>query len=200
LTPRALAQAQAPQPAATATAVPSEQLLSKAQLDALVAPIALYPDVLMAQILMASTYPLEVVQAERWIAANKQLKGDKLTAAVEQQPWDTSVKALVATPEVLERLSKDLDWTQKLGDAVLAQQADLMDGIQRLRTRAHEGKKLSSGSQQTVVVRQENNKQVIAIEPTAPETIYVPQYDPAVVYGTWPYCMDRLRFTTGSAR
>lgn len=189
LTSQSLAQAPSPQaqPQVAAPAGPGEQLLGNAQLDALVAPIALYPDTLLAQVLMASTYPLEVVQADRWVAANKQLKGDKLKIEAEKQAWDASVKALVATPSVLEMMSKNLDWTQKLGDAVLAQQPDVMDGIQRMRTRAYDNKKLSSGSQQTVTVRQESGRQTIAIEPATVETVYVPYYDPAVVYGTWPY-------------
>jgi hypothetical protein len=164
-----------------------EQLLSSAELDALVAPIALYPDTLLAQVLMASTYPLEVVQADRWVTANKKLKGDALKAEAEKQAWDDSVKSLVATPSVLEMMSKNLDWTQKLGDAVLAQQPDVMDGVQRMRTRAHENKKLSSGPQQKVTVRQDSGRQTIVIEPTQPDTVYVPYYDPAVVYGSWPY-------------
>lgn len=176
-----------PLPPAGAAADQSEQLLSSAALDALVAPIALYPDTLLAQVLMASTYPLEVVQADRWVNANKKLKGDALKTAAEQQPWDVSVKSLVATPAVLEMMSKNLDWTQKLGDAVLAQQPDVMDGVQRMRTKAYDNKKLSSGAQQTVTVRQESGKQTILIEPTQPGTIYVPYYDPGVVYGSWPY-------------
>lgn len=176
-----------PQPPAGAPAAQADQLLSSAELDALVAPIALYPDTLLAQVLMASTYPLEVVQADRWVAANKKLKGDALKAAAEQQPWDVSVKSLVATPSVLEMMSKNLDWTQKLGDAVLAQQPDVMDGVQRMRTRAYDAKKLSSGPQQTVSVRQESGRQAIVIEPTVADTVYVPYYDPGVVYGSWPY-------------
>jgi uncharacterized membrane protein YgcG len=179
-----------PQPPAGAPAAQGEQLLSSAQLDALVAPIALYPDTLLAQVLMAASYPLEVVQADRWVGANKKLKGDALKAAAEQQPWDVSVKSLVATPSVLEMMSKNLDWTQKLGDAVLAQQPDVMDGVQRMRTRAYDAKKLSSGSQQTVSVRQESGRQTIVIEPAAAGTVYVPYYDPAVVYGSWPYPAD----------
>ena len=124
-----LAQTPPPQsqPPAGASAGQGEQLASAAQLDALVAPIALYSDTLLAQVLMASTYPLEVVQADRWIADNKKLKGDQFRIAAEQQSWDVSVKSLVATPSVLEMMSKNLDWTQKLGDAVLAQQPDVMD-------------------------------------------------------------------------
>ncbi|CAM5212639.1 hypothetical protein BTHI11S_03412 [Bosea thiooxidans] len=192
LASQALAQTTAPSPQppappATQTAQ-AEAILSSAQLDALVAPIALYPDTLLAQVLMASTYPLEVVQADRWVTANKALKGDQLKAAADKQPWDASVKSLVATPSVLEMMSKNLDWTQKLGDAVLAQQPDIMDGIQRMRARAYDTKKLSSSPQQKVTVQPASgsSKQTILIEPTSPDTVYVPYYDPAVVYGTWP--------------
>jgi hypothetical protein len=164
-----------------------EQVLKAAELDALVAPIALYPDNLLAQVLMASTYPLEVVQAERWVTENKQLEGDRLKTEAEKQPWDDSVKSLVATPAVLSMMSTKLDWTQKLGDAVLAQQADVMDSIQRLRSKAQANNNLQSTKEQRVTVREENNRQVIAIEPAASDTLYVPYYDPAVVYGEWPY-------------
>ncbi len=178
------AMAQAPTPAVPASA---DQLLKPGELDALVAPIALYPDTLLAQVLMASTYPLEVVQADRWASENKTLKGDALKAAAEKQAWDDSVKALVATPDVLAMMSSKLDWTQKLGDAVLAQEPDVMDAIQRLRQKAQANNKLPSNKQQKVTVRQETGKQVIAIEPTDPNTVYVPYYDPGVVYGSWPY-------------
>ena len=157
------------------------------ELEALVAPIALYPDTLLAEVLMASTYPLEVVQADRWLTANKNLKEDQFKAAVDKQPWDGSVKALVATPSVLTMMSSKLDWTQKLGDAFLAQQTEMMDAIQRLRTKAQANNQLTSTKEQKVTVRQEQNRQVIAIEPTDPNTVYVPYYDPAVVYGEWPY-------------
>jgi Protein of unknown function (DUF3300)/Chaperone of endosialidase len=178
----AMAQSPSPSPAAS-----SQQLLKAEELDALAAPIALYPDTLLAEVLMASTYPLEVVQADRWVTENKNLKGDQLKTAAEKQAWDDSVKSLVATPSVLTMMSTKLDWTQKLGDAVLAQQPDVMDAIQRLRSRAQANNKLTSTKEQKVTVRQEQNKQVIAIEPTTPDTIYVPYYDPAVVYGGWPY-------------
>ena len=114
---------------APANANTPPQVLSEGELDALVAPIALYPDALLAQVLMASTYPLEIVQADRWAKANKSLKGDKLKDALAKQDWDGSVKALVATPTVLSTMNSDLDWLEKLGDAVLAQQADVMDAI-----------------------------------------------------------------------
>ncbi|HEX3504516.1 MAG TPA: DUF3300 domain-containing protein [Xanthobacteraceae bacterium] len=166
---------------------PAQQLLKPPQLDALLAPIALYPDTLLSEVLMASTYPLEVVEAERWVNANKNLKGDQLKAAVDKQDWDDSVKSLIATPSVLEMMSTKLDWTQKLGDAVIDQQADVMDAIQRLRAKAQANNKLQSTKQQTVTVRQQQGRQVIAIEPADPDTVYVPYYDPGVVYGAWPY-------------
>lgn len=148
LTPlTALAQNQPPPAPAAAS---SDQLLKPEQLDALVAPIALYPDNLLSLVLMASTYPLEVVQADRWAKENKALKGDQLKAAADKQSWDDSVKSLVATPDVLAMMSTKLDWTQKLGDAVLAQQPDVMDAIQRLRTKADANNKLTSTKQQKV--------------------------------------------------
>ena len=179
-----VATAQTASPPATAA---SPQLLRPEELDQLVAPIALYPDSLLAEVLMASAYPLDIVEAERWLQANKNLKGDQLKAAVDKQDWDDSVKSLVATPSVIEMMSTKLDWTQKLGDAVVTQQPDVMDAIQRLRAKAQANNKLTSTKQQTVTVGQVEGKQVIAIEPTDPNTVYVPYYDPAVVYGTWPY-------------
>jgi hypothetical protein len=172
-----------PAPASTA----ADQLLKPGELDALVAPIALYPDTLLSLVLMASTYPLEVIQADRWVKEHKKLKGDELKTAVDKESWDESVKSLVATPDVLKMMSDKLSWTQKLGDAVLAQQADVMDAIQRLRTKADANNKLTSTKQQTVTKRQEQGRQVITIEPTDPEMLYVPYYDPGVVYGAWPY-------------
>jgi len=183
----------------------SQQLLDEGQLDQLVAPIALYSDPLLAQVLIASTYPLEVVQAERWLEKNKDLKGEAVDQALAKEDWDDSIKALVEVPDLLEMMNKDLDWTSKLGDAVLAQQADVMDAVQRLRALAHENGKLESNDQQTVTLKQEVNvnqapsdsqgsssaqaapQQVIVIEPTTPETVYVPYYEPSVVYGSWPY-------------
>src|SRR5882672_1415760 len=132
------AMAQTPSSAPSASA---DQLLKPEQLDALVAPIALYPDALLSVVLMASTYPLEVVQADRWATENKKLKDDALKAALDKQAWDDSVKALVATPDALSMMSQKLDWTQKLGDAVLAQQTDVMDAVQRLRQRAQANSK-----------------------------------------------------------
>jgi hypothetical protein len=162
------------------------QRLGQAQLDQLVAPIALYPDPLLAQILMAATYPLEVVEAARWADAHKGLSGDPLTQALASETWDESVKALVATPTVLAMLSQKLDWTQSLGDAVAAQQPDVMAAVQRLRQRAEAHGTLKSTKQQTVTVSSDAAP-AIEIMPAEPEVIYVPYYEPAVVYGAWPY-------------
>ncbi|WP_198964668.1 DUF3300 domain-containing protein [Bradyrhizobium sp. C9] len=178
--------AQAGQPAAAATQ-PADQLLKPEQLEALAAPIALYPDSLLANVLAASTYPLEVVQADRWLKERKSLKGDALKAEVDKQAWDDSVKALASTADVLAMMSDKIDWTKNLGDAVLAQQADVMDAIQRLRSKAQANNKLVTTKQQKVSVQTQENKQVIVIEQTDPETVYVPYYDPATVYGAWPY-------------
>jgi Protein of unknown function (DUF3300) len=164
-----------------------QPLLKPEQLDALVAPIALYPDALLANMLAASTYPLEVVEADRWASAHKKLNGDQLKAEVDKQPWDDSVKALSTTPTVLAMMSEKLDWTKSLGDAVLAQQPDVMDAIQRLRSRAQANNKLSSTKEQKVSVQRQEGKQAIVIEPTDPNMMYVPYYQPAVVYGDWPY-------------
>ncbi len=153
------------------------------ELDQLLAPVALYPDSLLAQVLMASTYPLELVQADRWAKQNKDLKGDPLTAALEKQPWDPSVKSLVNFPQVLAMMSEKLDWTQKLGDAFLAQQKDVMATVQALRKKAADAGTLKTTKEQKVVVEQET----IVIESASPQVVYVPTYNPTVVYGSWPY-------------
>jgi hypothetical protein len=156
---------------------------SEAELEQILAPIALYPDDVLAQILIASTYPLEVVQADRWAKQNKGLKGDSLTAALEKQPWDPSVKSLVNFPQVLSMMSEKLDLTEKLGNAFLAQQPDVMKAIQKLRAKAQATGNLKSTKEQKVVVE----KETIIIQPANPEVVYVPTYNPTVVYGTWPY-------------
>ncbi|WP_456763059.1 DUF3300 domain-containing protein [Bradyrhizobium sp. USDA 4011] len=179
------AQSSQAQPASPAQ--PADQLLKPEQLEALVAPIALYPDELLANVLAASTYPLEVVQADRWLKERKNLKGDALKKEVDKQAWDDSIKALTSTADVLTMMSDKLEWIKSLGDAVLAQQADVMDAIQRLRTKAYDNKKLVTTKQQKVSVQTQENKQVVVIEQAEPDTIYVPYYDPATVYGTWPY-------------
>jgi hypothetical protein len=153
------------------------------ELEQILAPIALHPDPLISQILMASTYPLEVVQADRWAKQNKSLKGDAVTAALEKQDWDPSVKSLVAFPQVLTMMSEKLDWTQKLGDAFLADQKKVLDTIQSLRHKAQASGNLKTTKEQTVIVEEK----IIKIEPASPEVIYVPTYNPTVVYGAWPY-------------
>jgi hypothetical protein len=153
------------------------------ELDQLLAPIALYTDSLLSQILMASTYPLEVVQADRWVKQNKDVKGDALTAALEKQNWDPSVKSLVNFPQVLQMMSEKLEWTQKLGDAFLAQQKDVMDTVQNLRAKAYEQGNLKTTKEQKVIVQEK----VIVIESASPEVVYVPVYNPTVVYGVLVY-------------
>src|SRR4051794_19120870 len=157
--------------AAAASPVADQPLLKPAELDGLVAPIALYPDTLLANVLMAATYPLEVVRAERWLQANSKLTGDAVKAAAEKQDWDASVQALVAAPSVLQMMSERLDWTQKLGEAFLAQQQDVMDAVQRMRARAYDRKKLVTTPQQVVTVRQEQNRPMVYIEPAAPDAV-----------------------------
>jgi hypothetical protein len=162
---------------------PAATTFSQEELEQIVAPIALHPDDVVAQILMASTYPLEVVQAQRWQQENANLKSDALADALEQQSWDPSVKSLVQFPEVLKMMSEKLDWTQKLGDAVLADQATVMAAIQTLRQRAQGAGNLQTTEQQEVIVQ----KETIIIQAADPQVIYVPTYNPTVVYGTWPY-------------
>jgi Protein of unknown function (DUF3300) len=158
------------------------------EIEALVAPIALYPDSLLSQVLMASTYPLEIVQAARWVKANPNVKGEAAVKAVENETWDVSVKSLVAFPQALEPMNEKLDWTQKLGDAFLADQKSVLDAVQRLRTRAEQAGNLQSTEQQKVIVEQAAPQQtVIKIEPANPQVIYVPAYNPTIVYGAWMY-------------
>jgi hypothetical protein len=157
--------------------------LSKQELDQLLAPIALYPDDLLSNVLMASTYPLDVVQAARWRSTNSKPKGDALAKALEAQDWDPSVKALVQFPDVLKTMSDKLDWTQKLGEAFLTQQDDVMDEIQVLREKADEAGNLKTNKQQKV----SKEGSAIVIEPANPDVVYVPVYQPSVVYGSWWY-------------
>jgi hypothetical protein len=170
-------------PAPQAKAAPEAASLKPEEIEALVAPIALYPDDLLSQVLMASTYPLEVVQAARWVKANPNVKGDEAVKAVADQTWDVSVKSMVAFPQVLEPMNEKIDWTQKLGDAFLDDQKAVLDAVQRLRAKAQANGNLKTTEQQKVVVEQ----QVIIIEPAKPDVIYVPAYNPTVVYGVWGY-------------
>jgi len=160
---------------------------SQAELEQLVAPVALYPDELFVQVLMASTYPIEIVQAERWVKAHPGLKDKALEDALQKEPWDPSVKSLTAFPQVLTMMSEKLDWTQKLGDAFLAQQQDVMATAQALRGKAVSEGNLKDSKEQKVITEKTETTTIIKIEPTDPQVVYVPTYNPTVVYGAWPY-------------
>jgi hypothetical protein len=160
------------------------------QLDSLVAPIALYADPLLAQTLAASTYPLELIQLQQWMEKNKNLKDKALADAVAKEPWDASVQSMAAFPDVVQRLAGNVQWTTDLGNAFLEQQADVMDAVQRMRAKAQGTGNLKTSAQQKVETQTvEGGKQVIVVEQANPETVYVPSYDPAVVYGepAYPY-------------
>jgi hypothetical protein len=173
------------------------ELIPNEKLDALVAPIALYPDPLLAQTLAASTYPLEVIQLQQWIATNKYLKDQALADAVEKQPWDPSVQAMVAFPDVVKLLSDNIAWMTDLGNAFLAQQADVMDAVQRMRARAQRNGNLNTTPEQTVQMQTvEGGEQVIVIEPANSEMVYVPSYDSTVVYGDSAYAYPTLYYAS----
>jgi hypothetical protein len=159
------------------------------QLDSLVAPIALYPDTLVAQVLAASTYPLEIMQLQQWLTKNPGLKDKALQDAVMKQPWDPTVQAMAALPDVVKRLADDIQWTTDLGNAFLAQQSDVMDAVQRMRAKAKGTGNLKSNEQMKVETQTVENKQVIVIEQSNPQVVYVPSYNPTVVYGApaYPY-------------
>jgi hypothetical protein len=157
------------------------------QLDNLVAPIALYPDPLLSQVLVASTYPLEVVEASQWLQRNRNLRGQDLVNAAKQQPWDPSIQTLVVVPDTLEKLNEDIRWTTDLGEAFLAQEAEVMNAVQRMRVRAQNNGRLASTRQQKVTTQQQGEQRVIVIEPAYPEVIYVPVYDPVYIWGPPAY-------------
>jgi len=162
---------------------PPPQPLSPPQLEDLVAPIALYPDNLLSQILVASTYPLEVVEAQQWLLQNKTLNGQALVNAAQRQNWDPSIQGLVVFPDVLGRLNQDIRWTTDLGNAFLAQQADVMAAVQQMRARAQANGKLRSGPQENVTTQTQNGQSAIQILPPDPGTVYVPNYNPEWVWG-----------------
>lgn len=162
--------------------------LKQEELDQMLAPLALYPDSLLTQVLMASTYPIEIVQADRWAKAHKDLKGDALAKELDQQKWDPSVRSLVNFPDVLASLSEKLEWTTKIGDAFIADQKRVMETVQKLRGKAQAQGNLKSNDQQVVTVQQQGTPaQVIVVEAANPQTVYVPVYNPTVVYGAWWY-------------
>jgi hypothetical protein len=178
-------------PAWAVRAQDSKKPFTAEQLDQLLAPVALYPDALLAQTLMASTYPLEVVEAARWSQANPNLKGDAAVAAVKDKSWDVSVKSLVAFPQVLSMMNGNLEWTQKVGDAMIGQQKEVAESIQRLRAKAQANGNLKTTSQQKVTTQSTGQSggggSAIVIEPANPEVIYVPYYNPTWAYAPWPY-------------
>src|SRR5881398_3205769 len=157
------------------------------QLDSLVAPIALYPDPLLAQTLAASTYPLEIIQLQQWLLKNPGLKDKALADAVAKQSWDPSIQAMAGLPDVVKRLADDIQWTTDLGNAFLAQQNDVMDAVQRMRKKAQDSGNLKSTEQQKVETKVIESKSVIVVEQADPQVVYVPSYDPVVVYGAAPY-------------
>ncbi|SDE23444.1 DUF3300 domain-containing protein [Paraburkholderia lycopersici] len=164
--------------------------LSNQQLDSLTAPVALYPDALLAQVLMAATFPQDVQAAAAWAKSNPNLQGDAAVKAVASEPWDPSVQSLVAFPQVLATMASKPEWVQQIGNAFLAQPNDVMDSVQRLRAQAQKAGNLKSNEQQKVVVQpasSTSSTQTIVIEPANPQVIYVPTYNPTVVYGAWPY-------------
>jgi len=161
---------------------PSEKY-SREELSQMLAPIALYPDALLSQVLMASTYPIEVIEADRWVRRNPELKGETLDAALLDKYWDPSVKAICHFPSILALMSERITETTKLGNAFLAQEDEVMDIVQELRAKAYAQGNLTTTSEQKVIVE----KKTIIIEPADPRVIYVPYYDPFYVYGPWWY-------------
>lgn len=178
---------------------PKPKLKPPEQLDSLVAPIALYPDPLLAQVLAASTYPLEIVQAQRWLTSNSALKGEELTKAAAKQPWDPSVQALVAFPSALKLLDQNVQWTTDLGNAFLDQQSDVMDAVQRMRKKAKDNGKLESTKEQKVEVKTVETKTIVEIRPADPQVIYVPTYQPTVVYGPPVYAYPPVVYPSTGA-
>jgi len=179
--------------------LPAQQpdLIPNEKLDSLVAPIALYPDPLLAQTLAASTYPLEVIQLQQWMANNSYLRDQALADAVEKQPWDPSVHAMSAFPDVVKLLSDNIAWMTDLGNAFLAQQADVMDAVQRMRATAQKNGNLNTTQEQTVQLQTvEGGEQAIVIEPADPGMIYVPSYDSTVVYGDSAYAYPTLYYAS----
>lgn len=179
--------AQAPAPPPPSVGQAPAQTLAPQQLDNLVAPIALYPDPLLGQMLVAATYPVELVEAQQWLDANGNLRGQQLTDAARQQNWDPSIQALVAIPDALAMLTQDIRWTTDLGNAFLAQQGDVMSAVQRMRLRAQSNGQLRSNPQETVTTENQGGQQAVEIQPANPNQVYVPEYDPYYVYGWGDY-------------
>lgn len=183
----AVPQATPAAPVAPGTLPAPTKTYSQQDLDQILAPIALYPDALLAQIFMAATYPLEVVEAARWVKANPGMSETALEEAMQSQTWDPAVKSLTAVPQVLEQMNDKLDWTQKLGDAFLAQQQDVMKTVQALRAKAKAAGNLESSKEQVVKEEKQGSETIYVVESAASDVVYVPIYNPYVVYGTWWY-------------
>src|ERR1043166_6120763 len=183
----ALAQQAQSQEVTTTTNDQQTTTLAPQELDSLVAPIALYSDDLLAQTLAASTYPLQIIQLQQWMDKNKNLTGKSLADAVANKPWDPSVQGLVMFPDVAQRMAGNIQWTTDLGNAFLAQQSDVMDAVQRMRAKAQGKGNLNTNAQQKVETQTvEGGEQVIVIEQANPDVLYVPSYDPQMVYGPPP--------------
>ncbi|MCD0506165.1 DUF3300 domain-containing protein, partial [Bordetella petrii] len=165
----------------------AQSSFGKEQLDQMLAPVALYPDSLLSQLLMATTYPDDVAAAAQWSKQNTSLSGDAAVTAVQDKPWDPSVMSLAAFPSVLDMMGRQPDWVRNVGDAFLDQPGDVMDSVQRLRAQAQQAGNLASNEQQKVSTQTQNGSTVVTIEPASPSVVYVPSYNPSSVYGTWPY-------------
>src|SRR5207245_3735990 len=178
-----VAQAQQAQSQVMTTTTEEAPKIPNDQLDSLVAPIALYPDPLLSQTLVASTYPLQIIQLQQWLEKNKNLKDQALADAVKKQDWDPSIQAMAALPDVVEQMADNIKWTTDLGNAFLAQQSDVMDAVQQMRKKAKDAGNLKSSEQQKVETQLVESKQVIVIQQASPEVVYVPSYNPTVVSG-----------------
>ena len=195
ISPALSLSAQEPPPQGAAPAAGGEQAPDQApklpqdQLESLVAPIALYPDPLLSQCLVASTYPLDIMEAQQWIGKNPDLKGDALTDAAKKQDWDPSIQAMVALPDVMKRMSENIQWTTDLGNAFLAQESDVMNAVQALRVKAKDSGKLESNDQMKVETKTVESQTVVEIQPASTQVVYVPSYSPTVIWGppVYPY-------------
>jgi hypothetical protein len=192
-------------PASASPQTDARTRLSADQLDSLVAPIALYPDPLLAQVLEASTHPSQLRQLDEWLEENASLSGHTLAEAVAREPWDPSIQAMAVFPDVVKNMTENIRWTRDLGDAVLDQESDVMDAVQRMRQRAQDAGYLSSNPQQVIERKMVDNRTIITIEPPSPQTVYVPYYNPSMIWGTpvypWPqfFYAPRRGVWTGAA-
>jgi hypothetical protein len=192
-----------PQSSSSPQTQTGDQIIPDGQLDSLVAPIALYPDPLLAQTLAASTYPLELVKLQQWLTQNSGVSDQAFSQAVAAQPWDPSVQAMAAFPDVVKNMTENIQWTTDLGNAFLAQESGVMDAVQRMRLKAYNNGTLQSTPQQIVQTKTVDNRPIITIEQADPQVVYVPSYDPTVVYGAasayYPYPEYSYPSWTGAA-